>query len=52
MRWTLRVKLSSINVSDLLVHDHHLVEGTTILGLGKLSSNKLHSIKFSETSCF
>ena len=42
--WKTSIKLSYVNVSDLLVQDHHLVKGARILTLGKLSANKLYSI--------
>ena len=32
------------NVSDLLIHDHHLIKGMRILTLEKLTSNELYSI--------
>ena len=38
------IKQNPGNVSDLLIHDHHLIKGARILPLEKLSSKELYSI--------
>ena len=43
-KWKTIVKQNPGNVSDLLIHDHHLIKGARILTLEKLSSKELYSI--------
>ena len=44
------IKLSSVNVSDLLVQDHDQMKGSRILALKKLSSKKLYLILISKVN--
>ena len=46
--WKTSIKLSSVNVSDLLVQDHDQMKGSRILALKKLSSKKLYLILISK----
>ena len=43
-KWKTIIKQNPGNVSDLLIHDHHLIKGARILTLEKLSSKELYSI--------
>ena len=43
-KWKTIIKQNPGNVSDLLVHDDHLIKGARILTLEKLSSKELYSI--------
>ena len=43
-KWKTIIKQNPGNVSDLLIHDHHLIIGAQILTLEKLSSKELYSI--------
>ena len=40
-KWKTIIKQNPGNVSDLLIHDHHLIKGARILTLEKLSSKEL-----------
>ena len=42
--WKTIIKQNPGNVSDLLIHDHHLFKGARILTFEKLSSKELYSI--------
>ena len=43
-KWKTIIKENPGNVSNLLIHDHHLIKGARILALEKLSSKELFSI--------
>ena len=43
-KWKAIIKQNPGNVSDLLTHDHHFIEGAQIFTLEKLSSKELSSI--------
>ena len=43
-KWKTIIKQNPGNVSDLLIHDHHLIKGTRISTLEKLPSKELYSI--------
>ena len=44
LKWKTIIKQNPGNVSDRLIHDHHLIKGARILILEKLSSKELCSI--------
>ena len=46
-KWEISIKLSSVNVNDL-VQDHHLIKGARILAPTKLASKDLFSILMSK----
>ena len=43
-KWKTIIKQNTGNVSDRLIHDHHLIKGTRISTLEKLSSKEFYSI--------
>ena len=43
-KWKTIIKQNTGNVSDRLIHDHHLIKGTRISTLEKLPSKELYSI--------
>ena len=43
-KWKTIIKQNLGIVTDLLIHDHHLIKGVQILTLEKLSSKELYSI--------
>ena len=44
LKWKAIIKQNPGKVSDLLIHDHHLIKKARILTLEKLSSKELYSI--------
>ena len=43
-RWKIIVKEYYENAINLIIHDHHLVKGSRVITLDKLTSNEIYSI--------
>ena len=46
-KWKLTIKQSSSDTKNLIAHGHHLIKGSRILILEKLTSKELHQILIS-----
>ena len=42
--WKFIIKETHESTTNLIIHDHHVIKGSTILTLDKLSSNKIYAI--------
>ena len=47
-RWKFIIKENYKNASNLIIHDHHLINGSRVIILDKLSSTKIHYILISK----
>ena len=49
-KWKLTIKQSSSDAKNLIIHGHHLIKGSTILILEKLTSKELYKVLISSRS--
>ena len=46
-RWKIIIKENYENAINLIIHDHHLVKGSRVISLDKLTSTEIYSILIS-----
>ena len=47
-RWTFIIKENYENDTNLIIHDHHLIKGSRVITLDKLTLTKMYSILISK----